>query len=119
MQMPTVDHITNVSFKDYFLSAQGAAPKNGSIQVNHNTFDVTFVDGKVNAKFTSGNWFSNSFRSSTLARFTQTLQAQYDTWVAEQAQVGGFKDNPNVAAVNTAIDGAGQDCLGRDCRNLV
>ena len=26
----------------------------------------------MNAKFTSGNWFSNFFRSSTLARFTQT-----------------------------------------------
>lgn len=105
MPMPTVEHIANVSFKDHFLSAQEAAPKNGSIQVNSNTFDVTFVDGKVNAKFTSGNWFTNLFRSNTLARFTQTLQTQYDTWVAEQAQAGGFKDNPNVAAVNTAIDG--------------
>ena len=104
MPMPTVDHIVNVSFKDHFLSAQEAAPKNGSIQVNSNTFDVTFVDGKVNAKFASGNWFTNFFRSSTLARFTQTLQTQYDNWVAEQAQAGGFKDNPNVAAVNTAID---------------
>ena len=104
MPMPTVEHIANVSFKDHFLSAQEAAPKNGSIQVNSNTFDVTFVDGKVNAKFTSGNWFTNFFRSSTLARFTQTLQTQYDNWITEQAQVGGFKDNPNVAAVNTAID---------------
>lgn len=69
--MPTVEHIANVSFKDHFLSAQEAAPKNVSIQVNKNTFDVTFVDGKVNAKFTSGNWFSNFFRSSTLARFTR------------------------------------------------
>ncbi|MBQ6135961.1 MAG: hypothetical protein IJI73_01160 [Kiritimatiellae bacterium] len=43
MPMPTVDHIANVSFKDHFLSAQEAAPKNGSIQVNGNTFDVTFV----------------------------------------------------------------------------
>ena len=105
MPMQTVEHIGNVSFKDHFLSAQEAAPKNGSIQVNGNTFDVTFADGKVNAKFTSGNWFTNFFRSKTLARFTQTLQTQYDTWVAEQAQAGGFKDNPNVAAVNTAIDG--------------
>ena len=104
MPMPTVEHIANISFKDHFLSAQDTAPKNGSIQVNSNTFDVTFVDGKVNAKFTSGNWFTNFFRSSTLSRFTQTLQTQYDTWVAEQAQAGGFKDNPNVAAVNTAID---------------
>ena len=37
MPMPTVEHIANVSFKDHFLSAQKAAPKNGSIQVNHNT----------------------------------------------------------------------------------
>ena len=32
MPMPTVEHIANVSFKDHFLSAQEAAPKNGSIQ---------------------------------------------------------------------------------------
>ena len=120
MPMPTVDHIVNVSFKDHFLSTQEAAPKNGSIQVNHNTFDVTFVDGKVNAKFTSGNWFTNFFRSKTLTRFTQTLQAQYDSWVNDQAKAGGFKDNPNVAAVNTAIDGiidvlhANHDKIDRD-----
>ena len=81
-----VDHIRDVSFKNYFLDADHNAPKNGSIQVNHNTFDVTFVDGKVNAKFTSGNWFTNFFRSSTLTRFTQTLQAQYDSWVNDQAK---------------------------------
>ena len=45
MPMPTVDHIRNISFQDHFLSAQGTAPKNGQIQVNSNTFDVTFVDG--------------------------------------------------------------------------
>ena len=54
-----VDHIRDVSFKNYFLDVDHNAPKNGSIQVNHNTFDVTFVDGKVNAKFASGNWFTN------------------------------------------------------------
>ena len=104
MPMPTVDHIVNVSFKDHFLSAQEAAPKNGSIQVNSNTFDVTFVDGKVNAKFTSGNWFTNLFRSNTLARFTQTLQTQYDNWITEQAAASGFKDNANIGAINSAID---------------
>ena len=106
MPMPTVEHIANVSFKDHFLSAQEAAPKNGSIQVNSNTFDVTFVDGKVNAKFTSGNWFTNLFRSNTLARFTQTLQTQYDNWITEQAAASGFKDNPNIGAINSAIDEA-------------
>lgn len=157
MPMPTVDHIANVSFKGHFLPAQGASPKNGSIQVNHNTFDVTFANGKVNAKFASGNWFTNFFRSSTLSRFTQTLQTQYDNWLQEtQGAKGnnlieqppdddliqhpknnnliqeqpndnliqeskplktqknnsiqethaakGFKDNPNVAAVDKAID---------------
>ena len=89
MPLPSVQHIRDISFQDHFLSAQGAAPKNGKIQVNHNTFDVTFVDGKVNAKFASGNWFTNLFRSSTLTRFTQTLQAQYDAWVNGQAKAGG------------------------------
>ena len=89
MPLPSVQHIRDISFQDHFLSAQGAAPKNGKIQVNHNTFDVTFVDGKVNARFASGNWFTNLFRSSTLTRFTQTLQAQYDAWVNDQAKAGG------------------------------
>ena len=89
MPLPSVQHIRDISFQDHFLSAQGAAPKNGKIQVNHNTFDVTFVDGRVNAKFASGNWFTNLFRSSTLTRFTQTLQAQYDAWVNNQAKAGG------------------------------
>ena len=43
MPMPTVDHISNVSFKDHFLSAQEAAPKNGSIQVNSAGFGIMQV----------------------------------------------------------------------------
>ena len=135
MPMPTVEHIRNVSFKDHFLSTQEAAPKNGSIQVNHNTFDVTFVDGKVNAKFASGNWFTNLFRSSTLTRFTQTLQAQYDAWVNGQAKAGGgdgvpggvvhdmvvndhvqeppvmelLPNDPNIVDENAGIDEGGKD----------
>ena len=104
MPMPTVDHIVNVSFQDHFLSAQGAAPKNGKIQVNHNTFDVTFVDGKVNAKFASGNWFTNLFRSSTLTRFTQTLQAQYDSWVNDQAKADGGGGFPGVVVNDIVVD---------------
>lgn len=130
MPLPSVQHIRDISFQDHFLSAQGAAPKNGKIQVNHNTFDVTFVDGRVNAKFASGNWFTNLFRSSTLTRFTQTLQAQYDAWVNNQAKAGGgdgvpggvvhdmvvndhvqeppvmanLQNNPNVANENAGID---------------
>ena len=130
MPLPSVQHIRDISFQDHFLSTQGAEPKNGKIQVNHNTFDVTFVDGKVNAKFASGNWFTNLFRSSTLTRFTQTLQAQYDAWVNGQAKAGGgegvpggvvhdmvvndhvqeppvmelLPNDPNVAAENAGID---------------
>ena len=104
MPMPTVDHIANVSFKDHFLSAQEAAPKNGSIQVNHNTFDVTFVDGKVNAKFASGNWFTNLFRSSTLTRFTQTLQDQYDAWVNDQAKADGGGGFPGVVVNDIVVN---------------
>ena len=104
MPMPTVEHIVNVSFKDHFLSAQEAAPKNGSIQVNHNTFDVTFVDGKVNAKFASGNWFTNLFRSSTLTRFTQTLQDQYDAWVNDQAKADGGVGFPGVVVNDIVVN---------------
>ena len=43
MPMPTVEHLGNVSFKDHFLSAQEAAPKNGSIQVNSAGFDIMQV----------------------------------------------------------------------------
>ena len=105
MPMPTVEHIRNVSFKDHFLSTQEAVPKNGSIQVNHNTFDVTFVDGKVNAKFASGNWFTNLFRSSTLTRFTQTLQTQYDSWVNDQAKAGGGGGFPGVVVNDIVVNG--------------
>ena len=135
MPLPSVQHIRDISFQDHFLSAQGAAPKNGKIQVNHNTFDVTFVDGRVNAKFASGNWFTNLFRSSTLTRFTQTLQTQYDAWVSDQAKAGGgdgvpggvvndivvndnvrklpvmglLPNDPNDAAENAGIDEVGKD----------
>ncbi len=51
MAIQAVQHIADVSFKDHFLGAEGAAPVNGKITVNHNTFDVTFDDGKVKAKF--------------------------------------------------------------------
>lgn len=104
MPMPTVDHIRNISFQDHFLSTQEAAPKNGQIQVNHNTFDVTFVDGKVNARFASGNWFTNLFRSSTLTRFTQTLQAQYDAWVNDQAKAGGGDGVPGVVVHDMVVN---------------
>ena len=100
-----VDHIRDVSFKNYFLDADHNAPKNGSIQVNHNTFDVTFVDGKVNAKFASGNWFTNLFRSSTLTRFTQTLQTQYDSWVNDQAKAGGGGGFPGVVVNDIVVNG--------------
>lgn len=145
MPMPTVDHIRNISFQDHFLSAQGASPKNGSIQVNHNTFDVTFVDGKVNARFASGNWFTNLFRSSTLTRFTQTLQTQYDAWVNGQAKAGGgdgvpggvvhdmvvndhvqeppvmenLQNNPNIVDENAGIDEGGKENLNVADENAV
>ena len=135
MPLLSVQHIRDISFQDHFLSAQGAAPKNGKIQVNHNTFDVTFVDGRVNAKFASGNWFTNLFRSSTLTRFTQTLQAQYDAWVSDQAKAGGgdgvpggvvndivvndnvqeppvmanLQNDPNIVDENAGIDEGGKD----------
>ena len=104
MPIQTVDHIADVSFKNHFLTAQGAAPATGEIQVNHNKFAVTFADGRVTARFTSGNAFTNFFRSSTLARFTQTLQTQYDDWVRETQAAKGFKDNPKVAEADKAVD---------------
>ncbi len=110
MAIQTVQHIADVSFKDHFLQAEEGAPANGKITVNHNTFDVTFDNGVVSAKFASGNAFSNLFRSGTLLRFTQTLQAQYDSWIdqqarieaareAELAQTLGFADNPDAPKV--------------------
>ena len=67
MQVGSVDHIKDVSFQDYFL--KGGKAVGGSIQVNHNIFDVTFENGRVNARFTSGNWFTNMFRGNTMTRF--------------------------------------------------
>ena len=74
-----IDHIRDVSFKNYFLDVDRNAPKNGQIEVNKNTFEVSFDNGHVNARFTSGNWFSNLFRFKTMGRFKETLQTQYAT----------------------------------------
>ena len=114
----TVDHIANVSFEKHFL--QGEAPVDGKITVmgsttNGNTFNVRFADGKVNVRFASGNFFTNMFRGKTLSRLTQTLQAQYDTWIAEQEQIArakalelaqtlGFADNPDADKVASVVD---------------
>ena len=114
----TVDHIANVSFEKHFL--QGEAPVDGKITVmgsttNGNTFDVRFVDGKVNVRFASGNFFTNMFRGKTLSRLTQTLQTQYDTWIAQQEEIAqqkaeeelarkSFKDYPNVAKIEDAVN---------------
>ena len=104
----TVAHIKDVSFKDHFLGLNGNAPVNGKITVNDNTFDVSFDNGKVRAKFASGNWFTNFFRGKTMGRFTEALQAQYDNWIQEKAKASaadaGFKDNPNVSAIKKAVD---------------
>ena len=98
-----VDHIRDVSFKNYFLDVDHNAPKNGQIEVNKNTFEVSFDNGRVNARFTSGNWFSNLFRFKTMGRFKETLQTQYDNWIREstnapagQATVAqnGSNENP-------------------------
>lgn len=108
-----VEHIADVSFANHFL--QGEAPVDGKITVRGNTFDVKFNDGKANVRFASGNFFTNFFRSKTLARFTQTLQDQYDTWLDEQAKIEqakaeelaqtlGFADNPNADKVAAVVD---------------
>ena len=113
-----VDHIADVSFANHFL--QGEAPVDGKITVmgsttNGNTFNVRFADGKVNVRFASGNFFTNMFRGKTLSRLTQTLQTQYDTWIAQQEEIAqqkaeeelarkSFKDYPNVAKIEDAVN---------------
>ena len=108
MPVQSVAHIADVSFKDHFLGLNGDAPLNGKIKVNHNTFDVSFENGRVQARFASGNWFTNLFRGGTMDRFTQTLQAQYDNWIQEKTKASaadaGFKDNPGVPDVKKAVD---------------
>ena len=111
MPIQSVAHIADVSFKDHFFGAEGDGPVNGKITVNHNTFDVSFGDdGKVTARFSSGNALTNAFRGKTLSRFVRTLQTQYDGWLDEQRKIeeakaeelritGGYKDNPNAGTV--------------------
>ena len=55
MPVQSVAHIADVSFKDHFLGLNGDAPVNGKIKVDHNTFDVSFANGRVEARFASGN----------------------------------------------------------------
>ena len=108
MPVQSVAHIADVSFKDHFLGLNGGAPLNGKIKVNHNTFDVSFENGRVQARFASGNWFTNLFRGGTMGRFTEALQTQYDNWIKEKTKASaadaGFKDNPGVPDVKKAVD---------------
>jgi hypothetical protein len=115
MAIQSVNRIAEVSFKDHFFGPEANAPTNGKIQVNHNTFDVTFANGRVRAKFASGNAFSNMFRSRTLSRFTEQLQTQYNTWLENQRKIEeakaaefaltlGFEDNPNTGKVKALVD---------------
>ena len=101
-----VEHIANVSFTQHFLGIGGDAPANKEIGVNDNVFDVTFENGHVNARFTSGNWFTNLFRGKTMRRFKENLQTQYDNWVngMETAKNAGFKVNTNVAAIRDTVN---------------
>lgn len=110
-----VGHIANVSFTKHFLDKDGKAPVNGKIKVNDNIFDVTFANGKVNAKFASSNFFANWFRGKTMSRFVNNLQNQYNTWLNEQAlaeekrraelaQTLGYKDNPDAGKVAAVVD---------------
>ncbi len=101
-----VEHIANVSFTQHFLGIGGDAPTNKEIGVNDNVFDVTFENGHVNARFTSGNWFTNLFRGKTMRRFKENLQTQYDNWVngMETAKSAGFKVNTNVAAIRDTVN---------------
>ena len=87
---PSVNHIGEVKLSEHFLDQKGNVAS-GSIRVNHNTFSVTFENGQVNARFTSGNAFTNFFRSKTLARFTQQLQDQYTSWLNTKGTGGGSK----------------------------
>ena len=75
-----VDHIADVSFTQVFLGRGGDAPAKGEIGVNDNVFDVSFENGRVSARFLSGNWFTNLFRGKTMRRFKENLQTQYDNW---------------------------------------
>ena len=102
-----VDHIADVSFTTHFLEQASNAPKNGQIEVNKNTFEVSFDNGRVNARFTTGNWFTNLFRFKTMGRFKENLQTQYNNWIQEQrtlAANAGFNDNANIPAVKTAVE---------------
>lgn len=107
-----VDHIADVSFKQHFLKTDVNAPKNAQIEVNDNTFDVSFDNGRVNARFASGNWFTNLFRGKTMRRFTEKLQTQYNNWIQENTKISAsravFTDNANVPAINALVD----ECFG-------
>ena len=86
-----VDHIADVSFTQVFLGRGGDAPAKGEIGVNDNVFDVSFENGRVNARFSSGNWFTNLFRGKTMRRFKENLQTQYDNW-AKGMDVAAIRD---------------------------
>ena len=126
MSIQSVNRIAEVSFKNHFLGTGEEKPVSGKIQVNHNTFDVTFANGRVRAKFASGNAFSNMFRSRTLSRFTERLQTQYDGWldlperslgtgdISVRKQNGGTKRFDGTIALNIHILSC-PSYFARDC----
>ncbi len=110
-----VKHIAEVSLAEHFNATEAAAPANGQIKIHKNVYEVSFADGRVNAKYLTGNAFTNFFRSRTLDRFKHQLQTQYDTWLEQQRQIEeakaaelaltlGFKDNPDAAKVKAVAD---------------
>ena len=107
--------IADLSLASHFKASETNAPANGQIKIHKNVYDVTFADGRVNARFLTGNAFTNFFRSKTLGRFTRTLQAQYDTWLDRQREIEeakaaelaltlGFSDNPEAGKVKAVVD---------------
>jgi hypothetical protein len=109
------NRIADVSLANHFQATETNAPVNGQIKVHKNVYDVTFANGRVSAKFLTGNAFTNFFRSKTLGRFTRNLQSQYTVWLDQQRRIEeekafeltktlGFKDNPDAAKVQTVAD---------------
>jgi hypothetical protein len=110
-----VNHIADLSLANHFKASETDAPVRAQVKINKNVYDVSFANGRVSAKFLTGNAFTNFFRSKTLSRFTQTLQSQYTVWLdqqrrlaeakaAREAKTLGFEDNPDAAKVQSVVD---------------
>lgn len=80
-----VAHVADVNMSALIDMADPTGANKSVIKVNHNVFNVSVSEGRVNVSFNGGRF--NSFRQATLNRLQTSLQEQYDRFLATYGNV--------------------------------